>query len=290
MDSIKVTLPKFLIPYEAPDLIRLGNKNDGGYLVKESILNKSNLLLSMGILYDWKFEKEIYKNYGFSIVTYDGSVGSKYFRKKIKTRIRNSFSNLNFAYIKRTLFYIFLPIRFFYFFSNSLSKNKIVHYEKFVTNSKSNIDESNFLLKMGYKPSFISIDEIIEKHISNEKNIILKIDIEENEYDLLDSILDIQNNLSMLIIEFHNLNTENLNKLENFISKFNLNLFHTHANNFGWRQNEQIKMVNEKNIPLVLELTFANEKPISGRVAYLPHKLDNECNTKGQTLNIELNK
>ena len=74
--------------------------------------------------------------------------------------------------------------------------------KKFVIDKTSNINKDIFTAKHGYEPKFIRFEEIIENHIMNDTGVILKIDIEENEYDLLDSILKIENNLSMLLIEF----------------------------------------------------------------------------------------
>ena len=61
-------LPKFLKPKQEYDLIRLGQDNDGGYLVeKQSIIN-SNCLITLGLGYDWSFEKDYSKYKDKSII------------------------------------------------------------------------------------------------------------------------------------------------------------------------------------------------------------------------------
>ena len=77
----------------------------------------------------------------------------------------------------------------------------------------------------------------------NSQNILLKIDIEGDEYDIFNFILKYQNNINCLVIELHNIDKHS-NEIENFISNFNLDLVHTHVNTFS----------NKDNI--TLELTF----------------------------------
>lgn len=64
----------FLHPIKINSLKRLGNKNDGGYIVPERILKKSNILLSFGYGYDPSFEyaflrQSLKKKFLFLIVT-----------------------------------------------------------------------------------------------------------------------------------------------------------------------------------------------------------------------------
>jgi hypothetical protein len=47
----------FLAPSIAPDLIRLGNWTDGGYVVPYSAIASADALISCGINRDWSFEK-----------------------------------------------------------------------------------------------------------------------------------------------------------------------------------------------------------------------------------------
>jgi len=182
------------------------------------------------------------------------------------------------------MFYLLLLIRFYNFFNNSDTGPLKQHNEQFVVNKITNIDKEIFKKNYGYEPNFIKFEDIIQKHIQGKRGVILKIDIEENEYDLLDSILSIQNNLSMLLIEFHNLNDKNLKKAEIFIKKFKLKLIHTNCLNFGWTQDSQRKIINQFGNPLVAELTFSNSHIGERKVAALPHPLDIECNPEGDVL------
>ena len=58
----KITLAKFLVPKNKTDLIRFGSKFDGGYLLNEIDLIKSDTLISLGIHENWILKKKFTKN------------------------------------------------------------------------------------------------------------------------------------------------------------------------------------------------------------------------------------
>ena len=96
----------------------------------------------------------------------------------------------------------------------------------------------------------MELKEIFDNH-KNYKKIFLKIDIERDEYRLLDDILKNSDRINGLIIEFHDCD-QKLETIKKFISNFDLNLVHIHVNNFG--------ALNSENIPTVFELTFSPKK------------------------------
>ena len=56
-------LPKFLKPYHtnSSNLIRVGPKTDGGYVIDKRILSKTSTLITCGLNDDWEFEKDLLK-------------------------------------------------------------------------------------------------------------------------------------------------------------------------------------------------------------------------------------
>ena len=52
-------LPKFLKPHDVKlsNLIRIGPKTDGGYVLDKRIINKTKILITCGLNDDWEFEK-----------------------------------------------------------------------------------------------------------------------------------------------------------------------------------------------------------------------------------------
>ena len=79
-----------------------------------------------------------------------------------------------------------------------------------------------------------------------KKKMILKIDIEGDEYKILEQIKKQFLKINLLIIEFHNIH-KNLNKLKNFIKKTKFKIIHIHGNNYGYKQK-------------LVEMTFINSK------------------------------
>ena len=56
-----IVLSKFFYPKKNCNLLRLGNKNDGGYVVEKNSINNSETLLSFGLSDDWSFESDFSK-------------------------------------------------------------------------------------------------------------------------------------------------------------------------------------------------------------------------------------
>ena len=261
----KIKFPNYLNPYENKNIIRLGNDYDGGYLVdKESVL-ETEILISIGISYDWTFEKDFFKLNNCKISSYDGTVGKNFFYAKIKNRMKNILNKKSGAYLIKTIWWIILPFRFFIFFNNFRLVNRKKHFEMFVYENNKKLDIDYFVHKNGYSPKFIRFYEIIEK-IPSDKKIFLKIDIEGDEYSLLDSLTRHQDRFTSLVIEFHNLDKNNYQILEEFIQKFNLTLSHTHINIAGG--------FNDDGMPKVIELTFVKNLKKEKKVEKLPHLLD----------------
>mgnify|MGYP001444328837 FL=1 len=261
----KIKFPNYLNPYENKNIIRLGNDYDGGYLVdKESVL-ETEILISIGISYDWTFEKDFFKLNNCKISSYDGTVGKNFFYAKIKNRMKNILNKKSGAYLIKTIWWIILPFRFFIFFNNFRLVNRKKHFEMFVYENNKKLDIDYFVHKNGYSPKFVRFYEIIEK-IPSDKKIFLKIDIEGDEYSLLDSLTRHQDRFTSLVIEFHNLDKNNYQILEEFIQKFNLTLSHTHINIAGG--------FNDDGMPKVIELTFVKNLKKEKKVEKLPHLLD----------------
>ena len=56
-----ILLTKLLKPFNLGNLVRLGGNKDGGYLLSNKSLSKCNFLISIGISYNWDFEKDFLK-------------------------------------------------------------------------------------------------------------------------------------------------------------------------------------------------------------------------------------
>lgn len=231
-------LPKLLKPKYKYDLIRVGNKNDGGYLISLNTLLNSKCLVSFGIGLDLGFEIEFYNKTNKPIYSYDKNHFKYYLKNEFLLSLNNfrSFSFVeSFNILKR------------YF--------KLSKYFKKVNFTKKNI-------------TYNTIDNILND-LNIDHSLLLKIDIEGSEYRTLDCIIKNQNKIIGLIVEFHDIDLH-MEKIKNFINKLNLEITHIHANNFG------IADVNGN--PAVIEMTFENNPTKIGENLEIPNKLDTKNN------------
>ena len=235
-------LPKYLKPLHVKksNLIRIGPKTDGGYVVDKRILGKNKILVTCGLNDDWEFEKDfIRKNGDVSIIAFDHTVNNEFWIKRFK---KDFISLLLLKKLRLSkILDVFKYLDYLLFFR----KNKI-HYEKKIVNkSKNNKQES--------------ISDILKPL----NDIVLKVDIEGDEYKILNDIKKNSKKIIFLIIEFHNIH-KNLRKLQKFLNNLDLKIIHIHANNYGG--------VNKKKDPKVLELSLINSKIIKIKKKYSKSK------------------
>ena len=250
-DNIGI-LPDFFKFKSATDLIRIGKNNDGGYLVSRADIEKSNLLISLGLSDDWSFECNFTKYNNVETYSYDASVNFQFWLKSaIVNTIRNPLNLLN---IRKIISY--------YMFFNGKRK----HIQKFV-----GLDTKNDL--------YLTLSDVIKKQ--NIKNIFLKIDIEGDEFRLLDEIIHNHDVISGLVIELHDCDIH-LGEIENFIKKFPLKLVHIHANNFS-------PVREPDKLPIVLELSFSKYAKTKD-IAELPHFADMPNNRNKPEIELQFNK
>ena len=220
-------LPNFLKPYHTnfSNLIRLGRKSDGGYVIDKRVINKTNVIITCGLEAEWSFENHFQKyNKNCKILAFDHTVDKKFWLKRF---LRNFISII---FFKKPSQIIDL-FKFFEYLVFFRGKNK--HFLKKIVSKKTNNNNQ------------ITITDAI----SNNTKIVLKIDIEGDEYKILKEVNKNFDKLNLVIIEFHDLQ-KNLKKIKNFIIQTKLKNIHINANNFG--------MVDKFGIPQVIEMTLIN--------------------------------
>ena len=233
-------LPKGFLYKSASDLVRIGRDNDGGYLVSKSDIEKSDVLIGLGINDDWSFERDFKKIKNVEVVAYDASISQKYFIKQfIKSLARVYNPKLALNKIKTILSY-----------NHFFSKSKNYHIQKFV---RLETDDKNHC----------TFEQVLDDVIYD--NIFLKIDIEGSEYRFLNDIIANEERITGLVLELHDCDIH-LKEIKNFIKKLSLKLVHVHANNYA-------PIRASDGLPLVLELSFSKNCEEFGTPS-LPHKLD----------------
>ncbi len=217
--------PKF-----TKNLLRIGQKRDGGYIINKEILKKTQIILTFGLSDEFSFERDFKnKNKDISIYAYDHTIKGLYWIKHFfKWLIHFLRNQSNF----KRIFY-FLDYIFFF------NKEKVKHIKKKIVSKGSENDKS------------ISLTKILEKKNFYLPSLLLKIDIEKDEYKILNEILNLD--ILCLIIEFSDFD-KNIKTIENFVLKNRLEIIHIHANNFG--------NITAEGYPEHLEITFGNPKYI----------------------------
>lgn len=133
---------KTLIVYHCDNKYRLGNKNDGGYVIMET--NNYDFMLSGGVGGDIGFEKAFTEKYNVNCVCFDGTENSgfeltknlpriKYVNKNVGVRNTSTTSNFNFALNKFKNIFLKLDIEGAEFeLFNSLTLNQIKNIKQIV--------------------------------------------------------------------------------------------------------------------------------------------------------------
>lgn len=250
-----------LIPHELTNdsLRRFGSKNDGGYIFPENILKNSKTLVSLGIKDDWSFEKDYIKLKNNKLIAYDLVTDSLFFIKCSIVLL------LNFK-LKKSLIYFFNIFQFPFFF---YLKNN-VHYRKVgVSNTKKN---------------FITLQSIFNSYEINSS--IFSIDIEGDEYSIIEDLINNESKIDAFTIEFHDIEKKLdsfFKSLEKISSKFKL--IHYHPNNNS-------KIIIENKLTDCVELTFINSRYKTKKKNEFksPTEFDKPCNSKLPEINIYIKK
>jgi hypothetical protein len=243
-----MSLPTILKPKKNYHLIRIGPKNDGGYLCTFKSVKESTTLISLGIWTNWIFEKNFLK------------------LKKNKVNFFPVDDNLNLSFIIKSI-YKDLGKIIIYLDMKSIFKSIYIFLDYIFFIQK-------FIIKSTVDYGFLN--NLIKK--KNLNNIFLKIDIEGSEYRVLDEILKNNNKINCLIIEFHDVDLH-IKKIINFIQKLKFHLTHIHPNNFGG--------VDNNGDPKVLEITLEkNPNEVKNRTISFPNYFDQKNNPRNKDIKL----
>ena len=148
----------------------------------------------------------------------------------------------------------------------------------------SNLIFDKIFISGNTEDKYLSIEDWIQKkEVDPSMGSILKIDVEGDEYKILNSVnKDFFSKFKIIIIEFHNLHYLFNEKLfflfHDIIEKIINNFYcvHVHPNN----DVDFIKKKENITIPPVMEFTFMNKKnlKINNRKLFFPNKLDSDNN------------
>jgi hypothetical protein len=211
-------LPSSWKPTEHPGpLVRLGAANDGGYPVSPRSVERTEVLLSMGLNDDWRFEEDFRRRRpNVRILCFDHSVTGRF-------------------WAKYTLFALMKM--------NLGRARKVLGYRRFFR--QAGVEHRRLMI--GYDgPGSVSLKTILAETDSDA--IFLKCDIEGGEYRILDDVVANQHRFTAIAIEFHDLDLQRP-RIDRFIRGLDrFAIVRVHANNFGG--------VDPSGDPLVIEMTL----------------------------------
>jgi hypothetical protein len=249
-----VNLPASWKPCHREDLMRIGSKHDGGYVVTKNAVNNSDYLVGLGISTDWTFEKEFSRLVNCKVHCYDHSINFKFF---LKSSIRSIVGSLLSSLVKIHKKVVMLPVSYKLFFRKG---------------------KKHFIEKVGNNPEKETNFEKIFSRIPQNKKVFLKMDIEGSEYLVLSELDKFYHRISGIVIELHEVDirydcvNKHIEKLKDYFD-----IVHIHINNAGGKSADKI--------PCVIEVTFENKKIFSGKsrlsdFQYPMPNLDNPNNKK----------
>ena len=230
---------KVFNPYKVEGLKRIGNGNDGGYVIHFPSLQNTDCLMNYGVGYDVSFEKEYNKITGKPVYAFDPTMKkAEFFIEKIKN-----------GEYKETVKKI-VQLLLWLSREADLKKHRILFIQEGL--AAENTD------------SFKTFDYHLSKYKLTEKKVFLKIDIEGAEFEVFskNDFYNNLNNVTQLVIEFHYAG-KNLESIADIITKLSgtHSLIHIHGNNCG-----PTFTYNKKQIPEVFEVTFLHN-------SFLPEKI-----------------
>lgn len=234
----------FLKPKPVQNKIRVGSKYDGGYIVYAPSLFKCDILLSYGIGWNVDFEEHFWALTHKQVHMFDptmftgGCISKQFCFFCLKTfRFRQVYKHISFR-VKWKRKLQMLSFKGIFFHNEGISS------------------------KVQYK--YNSLKNHIMQYKLSEKKILLKIDIEENEYPILadNSFYHCLQNVDQFLIEFHNLKNR-LREIKNILSRLNewYDIIHIH----GVNDIPGFHLYNENGdlfVPDVLEITLVKKDSI----------------------------
>jgi len=225
-------LPRCWKPRHRDDLVRLGPKQDGGYVVTEAIIRHTDFVVGLGVGTDWNFEEDFHERKRCPVHCYDHTISLGRFtmdalRHSAMLLVPPRLRNIGRFYEPVNL----LPLKYISFFRG---------------------DKKHYREKIGGDAARGTDFRKIFSRIPEGDKVFIKIDIEGGEYTVLPGLSDFYHRVTGIVVEFHHvifLREEVRKHISELKRSFDV--VHVHANNdLG---------LDERGTPDVIEVTFENK-------------------------------
>lgn len=233
----------FLAPSIVPGLLRVGRWTDGGYVIPYFAIASTDALVSFGINRDWSFEEGFHAiNPRAAIHAYDHTVSLRMFRSQFyRGLLQWPLQQLPRAALGQRLW---LWREFHAFFGS-----KARHFEERIVGREEREGEA-------------TLDKALRRLSPDRRKVFLKVDIEGDEYGIIEAILRHAARITAIAIEFHDTDRRRTVFCDAVSAlQHEFEIVHLHANNCD--------RIDADGLPAVLEITFVRR---SGRT--LPKRQD----------------
>lgn len=238
----------FLQPVSIRGKIRLGEKRDGGYIIYDKLLPKTDVLLSYGVGWEISFEEDFNRRTNKKVLMFDPTMFGKYIMNF------NDFKNLLIS------FRIGAAFKYLYATWELWRKKKQLEAK--------NIFFVNEGIAKTRSPQYDTLASHLERFNLQKSSILLKMDIEASEYAVFEdnNVYQCFQHVTQIVIEFHDLKNR-IHDLKEIINKLGKDfvLVHIHANNFS----ETFRLYDFLNdpgdeliVPDVIEVLFVKKDAI----------------------------
>ena len=242
-----------LRPIACPGLVRLGPRADGGYVVPQAAVDRTALLLSLGVKQDWSFERDfVARNPQARVVGVDPSVGPGLFARQAIASLKGlagAVAPTRRRERRRHAAVLARSIDYFRFFGPRHRHLRLrVAAEG---DEETTVTLAQLLARVGDGLAPYSV--------------FLKMDIEEGEYEVMPQVAAHADRLNCVVVECHAIGRR-ARQFEEAVERLGtrFRIAHVHANNYGG-------YADAVGLPEVLEVTFVNEALLSGPAEPSPH-------------------
>jgi hypothetical protein len=224
-------------PLAFGDLVRVGRDNDGGYVLPRRVIERSNVLLSLGVNDDWSFEAGALEINGkLRVVCVDGTTSTARVARKAMRKAVDMVGHLmsfQKEKLRRNASYLATPLRFHRFFSQHELLRLMVARDE--------------------GPGVTTLPALFTRVAASPHEwVLLKVDIEGAEYDVLSLPGDRYRRVAALLVEFHDLG-RNWRRMEECVAELlqTFEIAHIHGNNFAG-------VIPGTGVPAALEFSFVH--------------------------------
>ena len=244
-----------LQPVASASLARVGNANDGGYVVPLDAVWAARALVSFGLSHDWTFEREFKKYNPDAIIhCYDHTVSAGTAFQHSLYQLLRFVLRFRPGALRKTLTWIDYDLFF---------RSQATHFKQRIW--PDNEDNSAIIADVfGRLPA--------------ECPVFLKMDIEGSEYLVIDDLLRYSDQIVAMAIEFHDVDRKS-DLFSSTVEKIkrDFHIVHIHGNNMGGTA--------PFNFPIAPEITFLNKRffksaPPPSRSKYPIPELDRPNNPR----------